>query len=787
MDLYLTPASISFLAQTILFLVITLYLVFVSNRSKAIFWLAGFYSLFVLASLASFISVSSLAWFEYGWYLHNALILAALPLLLQFVYNFPNANPNQRRVAAVITISSIIFMLIGITATAVHIFSIKIFDQFPFLPYIIQTFQLIELGWAVLVLLNLTTRVAAAQKSSSWFKRLRYPKGRAALAARGFGLSLLSMLCFWIISLLFENLGYRNAAFFIFTLSTTWALVIFTITLINQTNQRSGLLLKLMGLILLTSFTGITMAAWLSAPVSTANFQATYAVPNRQTYRFEQNNATFLITQADFKYNPDLGQKLTFLAGENFSTVKLLTSFAYAGINWQEIQVSPLGFIVFGQPETATPTLRIDRPSIAAFYLQDLDPKENGGVFANLTEENTTITWYSSPRADEPTASITAQLFLYPDGSFDITYNGIRTNFQYNPYDIKNFKQITGFFMGENDPQPTRIQFNTQLPYSSAAWNGIYQDYYVDFRAYLHQSMYMQLYALLCTVLVMGIVMPLFFQRSLVRPINTLKQGFTQVLSGDYETWLEPSFIDDLGKTTIEFNQLLDFLSKEKKQDAQLIHGLKAKLSQRNSELQQSIEKLSAEITLRKNAQEKLAACLQKNNQLVIQDDMIGCYNRAYLLSLTEEEAKRAKRYNNPLSFAIVDPDYLRMINETYGTITGDELLKSLAQALQETLRDSDSLGRIGGEEFAVLMPETNGQEALQAANRWRNRIGSITLETSKGPLRVSISVGVVEMAAEGIGSVDMLVHQANQALDAAKNQGRNSTVLWSPDLGKQV
>jgi diguanylate cyclase (GGDEF)-like protein len=125
------------------------------------------------------------------------------------------------------------------------------------------------------------------------------------------------------------------------------------------------------------------------------------------------------------------------------------------------------------------------------------------------------------------------------------------------------------------------------------------------------------------------------------------------------------------------------------------------------------------------------------------------------------------------------------MINETYGTLTGDELLKSLAKALQETLRETDSLGRVGGEEFAVLMPETNGQEALQAANRWRNRIGGITLETSKGPLRVSISVGVVEMASEGIGSVDMLLHQANQALDAAKNKGRNSAVLWTADLDK--
>jgi diguanylate cyclase (GGDEF)-like protein len=633
--------------------------------------------------------------------------------------------------------------------------------------------------------MNLTIHVSANRNGTSWINRLRHPKGRAALAARGFSFALLGMLFFWILSFVFEIIGFRNAAFFIFTISTTWALVIFIITLINHTSQRSGLLVKLIGLILITSFTGITAAAWISAPVSTANFQAAYAIPNRQTLHFEQNNATFSISQVDFKFDADLGHKLIYLDGENFSPVKLLTSFAYAGKNWEEIQVSPSGFIVFSQNTPSQARLKTETASIAAFYVQDMVTNENGGVFAHATEENTVITWYSSPRENDPTASITSQLFLYPDGSFDITYNGIHTNFNYNPYDIRNFKQVTGFFMGENDPKPTRIQFNNQLPYNSEAWNGVYQDYYVDFREYLHQNMYIQLYALLFTILVLIIVMPIFFQRSFVRPLKTLKQGFAQALQGDYDTWLEPNYNDDIGRTTIEFNQLLDFLSKEKNQNIQIIHELKSKLIQRNAELEQSVEKLSAEINARKSIQANLEACQQKNTQLITQDDMIGCYNRAFLLTLTEEEAKRAKRYNNPLSFAVIDPDYLRMINETYGTLTGDELLRSLAKALQETLRETDSLGRIGGEEFAVLMPETNGQEALQAANRWRNRIGGIMLETSKGPLRVSISVGVVEMASEGITSVDMLLHQANQALDAAKNQGRNSAVLWSPDLDK--
>lgn len=783
MALYLTPASISFLAQTILFLVITLFLAFISKRSRATYWLTGFYSVFVFTSLASFVSVSSLRWFEYGWHIHNALILVALPLLLQFVYNFPNRNPKRKLESALVTIFSVIFMLLALVVTLVHIFSWPVIDQYPFLPRIFQGFQLVEILWAVIILLTLTTKVSSQMKDASWFNRLRHPKGRAARAARGFGLTLLGLFLFWTISLVLDILGYRNWAYFTFTFSTIWALGIFIYTLINQTNQRSGIIIKLVGTILLTTFSGIALASWLAAPVSTANFQAAYAIPNRQTIHFDQNNANYSITQTDFYFQEQLGRNLIFMDGETFSEVKLLTSFAYAGENWDEVFVSPKGYLVFGEKGTQSPYLKTNTAAIAAFYVQDMTVNEEGGVFAHVTEEKTTFTWYASPRLDEPAASITSQIVLYPDASFDITYNGIRTNFIYSAYDIKDFQQITGFFMGANDPNPTRINFNNQLPLISETWTGVYQDYYVDFREYLHQNMSMQLFALVFTSLLLLIVLPIFFQRSFVRPLKTIQEGFKQVIAGNFDTWLEPNFNDDIGQATLEFNQMIDNLALKDSKQNELVNEIKDKLGLRNTELKQAVEKLAAEIELRKSLQEELDNLKQTNTQLSTHDEMLNCYNRQHFLTLAEEEVKRAKRYDHALSFAILDPDYLRMINETYGTLTGDELLKSLTNALQDTLRETDSLGRVGGEEFAVLMPETNGEEALQAANRWRNRIGSLSLETSKGPLRVSISVGVVELPRDGVRSIDVLLHHANQALDQAKAQGRNTAVLWTADL----
>jgi diguanylate cyclase (GGDEF)-like protein len=171
---------------------------------------------------------------------------------------------------------------------------------------------------------------------------------------------------------------------------------------------------------------------------------------------------------------------------------------------------------------------------------------------------------------------------------------------------------------------------------------------------------------------------------------------------------------------------------------------------------------------------------------LEITDDL-GCINRAQLLNLLEDEIKRAKRYNTTLSFVIVDPDYLRMINDTYGYSTGDEVLHKLVQLLIKHVRETDIIGRIGGEEFAIIMPQTIGNDALIGANRIRNLIGGDPVQTSKGLIRLSASMGVVEVAKEGVASIDLLLHQAHLALEVAKKKGRNQAVLYNSSMEKTI
>jgi diguanylate cyclase (GGDEF)-like protein len=788
MDLYLTPASISFIAQTILFLGISIYLVVVNNHTNANYWLSGFFTIMVAASLAGFVGVSSLGWYEYAFHLHTALVVLALALLIQFAYNFPDANPAFKKEARIVLWVSVILSLIALTSSIFHSLWFEFFAQISIVPIIIQSVQVIELAWVIVLLLKLTIRNGMSSTKEKWWSHFIHPQGRSARARRGFTLSLFGMLIFWIISLVLTILNQISVSIFIYTLSTTWALAIIIITLTNHTNRRGSFLIKLIEIILLTTFTGISTAAWISAPASYANFQASSAIPNRQTIHFTQNNATYSITQQEFRFESQLGRQLVFAENENTTKVDLLVNFPYAGENWQQLLVSQKGFILFPQTPQNTNRLTLPQnanPVIAALYLQDLQPTTNGGVFAHLTEEKSIFTWYLMPLQDNPDTSITTQLVLYPDGSFDIIYNGIQTNFQYSPYIPKQLQQVSGFFLGSNDVSPIRTQFNNQLPLTSLSWSGVYQDYYIDFRSYLHKNMLMQLIAMIITSLVMVIVFPIFFQNSLSTPLKTIRSGIMQVIQGDTKTWLEPRYSDELGQTVYELNKMINFLDLQKEKDQAITVEMEEKLIRRTGELKQSIEKLAHEIELRKRLSEQLEKCVNQVRKLATTDDLLGCFNRVHIVSVLEEEIKRSRRYNSPLSVVTIDPDYLRMINETYGTLTGDEVLKSLAQTIQNTLRETDTMGRIGGEEFAIIMPQNTGAEALIGANRIRNIIGSQLMETSKGPIRISASMGVVEMPTEGMVSVDLLLQRADQALEEAKRLGRNQAILWTQTLDK--
>ncbi|TNC99440.1 MAG: diguanylate cyclase/phosphodiesterase with PAS/PAC sensor(s) [Gallionellaceae bacterium] len=155
-------------------------------------------------------------------------------------------------------------------------------------------------------------------------------------------------------------------------------------------------------------------------------------------------------------------------------------------------------------------------------------------------------------------------------------------------------------------------------------------------------------------------------------------------------------------------------------------------------------------------------------------DVLTGLNNRRYFFELAEQELARSKRYGAPLVVLMLDVDHFKLANDTYGHHVGDMVLQKLSEVCVQTLRAIDILGRIGGEEFAFLLPETLSGQALEVAERLRLAVAGATviLETGKS-VHFTVSIGVAQLAATDTKIEDML-NRADIALYSAKSTGRD-------------
>ena len=161
---------------------------------------------------------------------------------------------------------------------------------------------------------------------------------------------------------------------------------------------------------------------------------------------------------------------------------------------------------------------------------------------------------------------------------------------------------------------------------------------------------------------------------------------------------------------------------------------------------------------------------------LVSTDVLTGVYTRRWWFDLAEKEFSRARRYERTFSLLMGDLDWFKQINDTHGHETGDRMLNQFGQMLRDTCRKSDVIGRIGGEEFAVLLPETPADAAQHLATRLTEACRSILVPAESGDARCSCSIGVTEVRSDD-ERIDGVLTRADQALYAAKRAGRDQ---WS-------
>ncbi|MBF0171259.1 MAG: GGDEF domain-containing protein [Nitrospinae bacterium] len=162
--------------------------------------------------------------------------------------------------------------------------------------------------------------------------------------------------------------------------------------------------------------------------------------------------------------------------------------------------------------------------------------------------------------------------------------------------------------------------------------------------------------------------------------------------------------------------------------------------------------------------------------RLATVDTLTGVANRRYFLSLLKREVERSRRYGHRLSVAMLDIDHFKRINDTFGHDAGDRALKAFARVIGKRLRVSDHFGRLGGEEFALIFPETGGDEALRSVEALRLRLETMNMTLNGERLLMTMSAGVTEWRPEDAAS-DETLKRADVSLYRAKEGGRNRVV----------
>jgi diguanylate cyclase (GGDEF)-like protein len=172
----------------------------------------------------------------------------------------------------------------------------------------------------------------------------------------------------------------------------------------------------------------------------------------------------------------------------------------------------------------------------------------------------------------------------------------------------------------------------------------------------------------------------------------------------------------------------------------------------------------------------------EKLEKLATVDSLTGLWNRRQFLTLAEAEWSRFQRYHRPLAMLMLDIDHFKSVNDRFGHANGDAALIEVAKRCADGRRDSDIIGRIGGEEFAVMLPETDVAQALIVAERIRQWVEShpITLNNTKVPLTISIGIASAGVSMSGI---DALMRASDAALYKAKSQGRNQIAHFTAEL----
>lgn len=192
-------------------------------------------------------------------------------------------------------------------------------------------------------------------------------------------------------------------------------------------------------------------------------------------------------------------------------------------------------------------------------------------------------------------------------------------------------------------------------------------------------------------------------------------------------------------------------------------------------------QKLETEYAKTKRALEireiEVRAILAQAHELANTDVLTFLPNRRKIVSSLQEEVIRSNRYGTPLAISILDLDHFKKVNDTYGHTAGDEVLRSVAARLRTHIRHPDTIGRYGGEEFLIVLPNSEMQAAAEQASRLCQQVRKLRIDVNEHVLSVTISVGIAQFRI-GQENWEEFLRRADEAMYQAKNAGRDRWVM---------
>jgi diguanylate cyclase (GGDEF)-like protein/PAS domain S-box-containing protein len=263
---------------------------------------------------------------------------------------------------------------------------------------------------------------------------------------------------------------------------------------------------------------------------------------------------------------------------------------------------------------------------------------------------------------------------------------------------------------------------------------------------------------------------------SALRLARDIDQRLRRIAAGDKTANVVVSELEQLCKNgEVVSTEVVSSCLLDAEGVAQTILGITRNVSERKA-AELALRETNRQLHARIEEIGRLQVALQ---ELAVRDSLTGLYNRRYLDETLEREVSRARREGSPLSLVMLDIDYFKRVNDTYGHQVGDEALRMLATTLLADIRTEDVACRYGGEEFLILLPNMPLDAAIQRAEAWRRTIEGLSLVLGNFHITFTISLGVAAYPEHG-KTPDDLTRCADQALYRAKDEGRNQVSVIS-------